>query len=280
MMGDNRATDHSRVLSAVGYVPSRTSSARRDYLFSVEKGAAGNSGSGSDGPLDDIPVLKTARTPPQRRWSAAWHHFKQGTLLTALTLECGRDFASPSRPTITARIPRRPLLALCRGDAVEAFPRAPGATRPTAAGPPHESCARWRLPDIGRRSGSRGEVQSGGRKKVAILGDVCEAVIGALHWTAEDAERSFVAATGARHAELARAARDARPPAGMGEGQGPATPNYTISTAGPTRADLRNRGRGRKAPRTAARTLAARGEQEAETAVLRREGDECAGDGQ
>lgn len=68
---------------------------------------------------------------------------------------------------------------------IAAFPKAPEGelSRRLTALVRNESCAEVALAlDLGKavRLGP-GEAQSGGRRKAAILGDVCEAVIGALH---------------------------------------------------------------------------------------------------
>ena len=92
------------------------------------------------------------------------------------------------------------VLALVIADMLlEAFPDADEGelARRLTALVRNESCAAVAL-EIGLGGWVRlggGEVQSGGRKKAAILGDVCEAVIGALFLDGGlDAARRFIAA--------------------------------------------------------------------------------------
>jgi ribonuclease-3 len=123
-------------------------------------------------------------------------------LLTALTHASAMgDFTAPVRASYQRLefLGDRVLALVVAEMLLEAFPRAPegelaqrlnGLVR-------NETCADVALAlDIGQaiRLGG-GEAQSGGRWKAAILGDVCEAVIGALHLDGGiDAARRFIAA--------------------------------------------------------------------------------------
>ena len=76
-----------------------------------------------------------------------------------------------------------------------------------------------------------GEAQSGGRKKAAILGDVCEAVIGALYLDGglDDARRLIAGHWRERMAMGRGAVRDAKTTLQeWAQGKGFATPGYTI----------------------------------------------------
>lgn len=97
----------------------------------------------------------------------------------------------------------------------------------------NETCAEVaRALDLGPaiRLGA-GEAQSGGRKKTAILGDVCEAVIGALYLDGGlDAAKGVIAGHWRdRMATLAGSMRDAKTTLQeWAQGKGLATPNYAI----------------------------------------------------
>ncbi len=223
------------------------------------------------------------------------HQFSnQELLLTALThASAVGDFASPSRANYQRLefLGDRVLALVIAEMLLEAFPRAPEgelAQRLTGL-VRNESCAEVALAlDLGQaiRFGG-GEVQSGGRKKVAILGDVCEAVIGALHLDGGiDAARRFVAANWReRMLNWRGPLRDAKTTLQeWAQAKGLPTPTYTIvDRRGPDHAPIfvievvvdkappaRGEGRSRR-----------EAEQEAATAVLRREGVWSAGgDGQ
>jgi ribonuclease-3 len=118
---------------------------------------------------------------------------------------------------------------------IEAYPRANEgelAQRLTAL-VRNESCAEVAMAlDVGDaiRLGI-GEAQGGGRNKAAILGDVCEALIGAIHLDAGiDAARRFVRANwGARMNAWHGTMRDAKTTLQeWAQGKGIGTPAYTI----------------------------------------------------
>jgi ribonuclease III len=118
---------------------------------------------------------------------------------------------------------------------IEAFPKANEgelAQRLTAL-VRNESCAEVALAlDVGDaiRLGA-GEAQGGGRSKAAILGDVCEALIGAIHLDAGiDAARRFVRANWeARMNAWHGTMRDAKTTLQeWAQGKGIGTPVYTI----------------------------------------------------
>jgi len=165
---------------------------------------------------------------------------------------------------------------------LEAFPKANEgelAQRLTAL-VRNESCAEVALQlDIGAaiRLGS-GEAQAGGRMKAAILGDVCEAVIGAIHLDAgADASRAFVRANWQpRMLAWQGSLRDAKTTLQeWAQGRAIGTPSYAIvGRHGPDHAPLFEvevtiaelaPGRGEGKTRRDAEQMAA-------TAVLRREG--------
>lgn len=117
----------------------------------------------------------------------------------------------------------------------EAFPRAQeGELSQRLTGlVRNESCADVALAlDLGKaiRLGG-GEAQSGGRNKAAILGDVCEAVLGAIHIDGGlEAARKFVAANWqARMLNWRGPLRDAKTTLQeWAQARGRPTPNYTI----------------------------------------------------
>ena len=164
---------------------------------------------------------------------------------------------------------------------LEAFPKANEgelAQRLTAL-VRNESCADVAIAlDVGAaiRLGS-GEAQAGGREKAAILGDVCEALIGAIHLDAGvDAARRFVRANWEPRMLAWRGSlRDAKTTLQeWAQGRGLGTPSYAIvGRHGPDHAPLFD------VEVTIAELPPARGEgrtrrdaeQMAATAVLRRE---------
>lgn len=123
-------------------------------------------------------------------------------LLTALThASAVRDGGAPVRATYQRLefLGDRVLGLIITEMLLKAFPKAPEgqlAQRLTGL-VRNESCAEVALAlDLGQaiRLGG-GEAQSGGRNKAAILGDVCEAVLGAIHLDGGiDAAREFVEA--------------------------------------------------------------------------------------
>ena len=150
---------------------------------------------------------------------------------------------------------------------IEEFPRAAEgelAQRLTAL-VRNEACAEVaRTLDLGEaiRLGG-GEAQSGGRRKAAILGDACEALIGAVYLDGGlEPARRFVVENwreqdARRHEHRPRRQDHA---AGMGAGQGsrgPVLRDRRPQRAG-SRAALRSRGEGRR-PRRRAAAPAARG---------------------
>lgn len=122
-------------------------------------------------------------------------------LLTALTHASAMgDFTAPVRANYQRLefLGDRVLALVVAEMLLSAFPRAAEgelAQRLTGL-VRNETCAEVALAlDIGQaiRLGG-GEAQSGGRKKAAILGDVCEAIIGAIHLDGDiEAARRFIA---------------------------------------------------------------------------------------
>jgi len=126
---------------------------------------------------------------------------KPDLLLTALThASATGDFSSPVRANYQRLefLGDRVLALVIAEMLLEAFPRAnEGELAQRLTGlVRNETCADVAVElDIGEaiRFGG-GEAQSGGRKKAAILGDVCEAVIGAVHLDGGfDLSRRFIA---------------------------------------------------------------------------------------
>ncbi|MCP4384866.1 MAG: ribonuclease III [Hyphomicrobiales bacterium] len=144
----------------------------------------------------------------------------------------------------------------------------------------NESCAAVALElDLGTamRLGS-GEAQSGGRKKAAILGDVCEAVIGALHLDGGiEVVRRFIAEHwGQRMVAWTGPLRDAKTTLQeWAQGRGLGTPMYEIvDRAGPDHAPrfvIEVRAPGLR-PASGSGGNRREAEQNAATAMLRREG--------
>lgn len=131
------------------------------------------------------------------------HDFaNRALLMTALThASAVGDFTAPVRTSYQRLefLGDRVLALVVSEMLLEAFPRAPEgelAQRLTRL-VRNETCADVALAlDLGRviRLGG-GEAQSGGRQKAAILGDVCEALIGALHLDGGiDTARRFIEA--------------------------------------------------------------------------------------
>jgi ribonuclease-3 len=206
-------------------------------------------------------------------------------LLTALThASATGDFSAPLRANYQRLefLGDRVLALVIAEMLLEAFPRASEgelAQRLTGL-VRNESCAEVAIAlDLGQaiRLGG-GEVQSGGRKKAAILGDVCEAVIGALHLDGglEAARRFIVAQWSERMLNWRGPLRDAKTTLQEWvQAKGLPTPTYTIvDRRGPDHAPIfvievsvdkappaRGEGHSRR-----------EAEQEAATIVLRREG--------
>jgi ribonuclease-3 len=206
-------------------------------------------------------------------------------LLTALThASAAGDFTAPSRANYQRLefLGDRVLALVVAEMLLEAFPRAQEgelAQRLTGL-VRNESCAEVALAlDMGAaiRFGG-GEVQSGGRKKAAILGDVCEAVIGAIHLDGGiEAARHFISTNWReRMLNWKGPLRDAKTTLQeWAQAKSLPTPTYTIvDRRGPDHAPIfiievavdkappaRGEGRSRR-----------EAEQEAATAVLRREG--------
>jgi ribonuclease-3 len=206
-------------------------------------------------------------------------------LLTALTHASAiGDFTEPLRANYQRLefLGDRVLALVIAEMLLEAFPRATEgelAQRLTGL-VRNESCAEVAVAlDLGQaiRLGG-GEVQSGGRKKAAILGDVCEAVIGALHLDGgvEAARRFVVAQWRERMLNSHGPLRDAKTTLQEWvQAKGLPTPTYTIvDRRGPDHAPIfvievsvdkappaRGEGHSRR-----------EAEQEAATNVLRREG--------
>ncbi|WP_210308583.1 ribonuclease III [Prosthecomicrobium pneumaticum] len=144
----------------------------------------------------------------------------------------------------------------------------------------NESCAEVAL-EIGLPAWIRlgdGEAQSGGRRKAAILGDVCEAVIGALFLDGGlEVARGFVEANWrARMTNWTGPLRDAKTTLQeWAQGRGLATPRYAIvGRSGPDHAPhfLVEVGVEGLAPLTGEGRSRREAEQRAATAVLVREG--------
>lgn len=211
-------------------------------------------------------------------------------LLTALThASAVGDFTAPVRASYQRLefLGDRVLALVVAEMLLEAFPRAPeGELAQRLTGMVrNETCADVALAlDLGQaiRLGG-GEAQSGGRRKKAILGDVCEAVIGALHLDGGiDAARRFIAANWRQrmlnwHGPL----RDAKTTLQeWAQARGLPTPSYKIfDRSGPDHAPVfsvevavdnvepaRGEGRSRR-----------EAEQNAATTLLRREGVWSAG---
>lgn len=144
----------------------------------------------------------------------------------------------------------------------------------------NETCAAVAL-ELGLGKAMRlgsGEAQSGGRKKAAILGDVCEAVIGALHLDGGiDVSRRFVETHWRpRMVEWTGPLRDAKTMLQeWAQGKGFGTPGYEIvDRSGPDHAprfvvEVRAPGLTPASGKGGNRREA---EQDAATAMLRREG--------
>ena len=129
---------------------------------------------------------------------------------------------------------------------LEAFPKANEGelSQRLTAMVRNESCAEVAMAlDIGAaiRLGS-GEAQAGGRMKAAILGDVCEALIGAIHLDAGvDAARAFIRANWEPRMLTWRGSlRDAKTTLQeWAQGRGMGTPTYAIvGRHGPDHAPL------------------------------------------
>jgi ribonuclease-3 len=206
-------------------------------------------------------------------------------LLTALThASAVGDFTAPVRASYQRLefLGDRVLALVVAEMLLEAFPRAPEgelAQRLTGL-VRNETCAEVALAlELGRaiRLGG-GEAQSGGRQKAAILGDVCEAVIGALHLDGGvDVARRFIAANWReRMLNWRGPLRDAKTTLQEWvQARGLPTPTYTIvDRSGPDHAPVF------AVEVTVDNTESARGEgrsrrdaeQEAATVLLRREG--------
>jgi ribonuclease-3 len=206
-------------------------------------------------------------------------------LLTALThASATGDFGAPVRATYQRLefLGDRVLALVIAEMLLEAFPRAAeGELSQRLTGlVRNESCADVAIAlDLGRaiRLGG-GEAQSGGRNKVAILGDVCEAVLGAIHLDGGvEAARQFIAANWReRMLNWSGPLRDAKTTLQeWAQARGRPTPKYTISDQrGPDHAPIF------VIEVTVAKTSPARGEgrsrreaeQEAAAVLLRREG--------
>lgn len=210
------------------------------------------------------------------------HHFRDRSLLeAALTHASAMGAGRPNYQRLEFLGDR--VLGLAVAEMLlEAFPRANEgelAQRLTAL-VRNESCAEVALAlDVGSaiRLGP-GEAQAGGRAKAAILGDVCEAVIGAIHLDAGiDAARSFVRANWESRMRAWRGSmRDAKTTLQeWTQGRGIGTPTYAIvGRHGPDHAPMFD------VEVTAGELAPARGEgrtrrdaeQAAAAAVLEREG--------
>jgi ribonuclease-3 len=205
-------------------------------------------------------------------------------LLTALTHASAiGDFTSPIKANYQRLefLGDRVLALVVAEMLLDAFPRAQEgelAQRLTGL-VRNEACAEVALAlDLGRaiRLGG-GEAHSGGRYKAAILGDVCEAVIGAVHLDGGiDVARRFIAANWReRMLNWRGSLRDAKTTLQEWvQGRGLPTPTYRIvDRSGPDHAPIFT------IEVTVENTEPARGEgrsrrdaeQEAATALLRRE---------
>lgn len=220
------------------------------------------------------------------------HQFSnRSLLLTALThASAVGDVTAPVRTSYQRLefLGDRVLALVIAEMLLEAFPRAPEgelAQRLTRL-VRNETCAEVALAlDLGQaiRLGG-GEAQSGGRQKVAILGDVCEAVIGALHLDGglDQARRFIVAYWRERMLSWRGPLRDAKTTLQeWAQARGHSTPTYQIvDRSGPDHAPVfavevavektepaRGEGRSRRDA-----------EQSAATSLLRREGVWGAGD--
>jgi ribonuclease III len=159
-------------------------------------------------------------------------------LLTALTHASAiGEFAAPVRESYQRLefLGDRVLALVVAEMLFQAFPRAPEgelAQRLTGL-VRNETCADVAIGlDLGHaiRLGG-GEAQSGGRRKSAILGDVCEAVIGALHLDGGvDTARQFIAANwGKRMLDWQTPLRDAKTTLQeWAQARGLTTPTYSI----------------------------------------------------
>lgn len=210
------------------------------------------------------------------------HHFRDRSLLeAALTHASAMGAGRPNYQRLEFLGDR--VLGLAVAEMLlEAFPRANEgelAQRLTAL-VRNESCAEVALAlDVGSaiRLGP-GEAQAGGRAKAAILGDVCEALIGAIHLDAGiDAARLFVRANWESRMRAWRGSmRDAKTTLQeWTQGRGIGTPTYAIvGRHGPDHAPMFD------VEVTAGELAPARGEgrtrrdaeQAAAAAVLEREG--------
>jgi ribonuclease-3 len=206
-------------------------------------------------------------------------------LLTALThASAVGDFAAPVKDSYQRLefLGDRVLALVVSEMLLEAFPRAPEGelARRLTGLVRNETCAEVALSlDLGQaiRLGG-GEAQSGGRQKAAILGDVCEAVIGAVHLDGGvDTARRFIASNwGERMLNWRGPLRDAKTTLQEWvQSRGLPTPIYRIvDRSGPDHAPVfavevavenaspaRGEGRSRRDA-----------EQDAATVLLRREG--------
>ena len=141
----------------------------------------------------DVPpgAMSKARSPisPLSKRGSARFHRSRAARPRADPCQRAQRLAvgAPHRFLPAARVSRRPRARpRRRRHAVRAFPRSRARASCRAASP--NSCARKPAP-TSRANGARGdylrlgegEAQSGGTKKSAILGDVCEAIIGAVY---------------------------------------------------------------------------------------------------
>jgi ribonuclease III len=206
-------------------------------------------------------------------------------LLTALThASATGDFGAPVRATYQRLefLGDRVLGLVIAEMLLEAFPRsAEGELAQRLTGlVRNESCAEVAIDlDLGQaiRLGG-GEAQSGGRHKAAILGDVCEAVLGAIHLDGgiEEARRFIATNWRERMLNWRGPLRDAKTTLQeWAQARGRPTPNYSIfDQRGPDHAPVfvievavnkaapeRGEGRSRR-----------EAEQAAAAALLRREG--------
>jgi ribonuclease-3 len=164
-------------------------------------------------------------------------------LLTALTHSSAVSDATASYQRLEF-LGDRVLALIISEMLIEAFPRAPEGelAQRLAALVRNEACAEVaRGLDLGEaiRLGG-GEAQSGGRRKAAILGDACEAVIGAIYLDGglEPARRFIVDNWRARMLAATKIVRDAKTTLQeWAQGRGLAAPAYAIvARSGPDHA--------------------------------------------
>jgi ribonuclease-3 len=164
-------------------------------------------------------------------------------LLTALTHSSAVSDATASYQRLEF-LGDRVLALIISEMLIEAFPRAPEGelAQRLAALVRNEACAEVaRGLDLGEaiRLGG-GEAQSGGRRKAAILGDACEAVIGAIYLDGglEPARRFIVDNWRARMLAATNIVRDAKTTLQeWAQGRGLAAPAYAIvARSGPDHA--------------------------------------------